>query len=96
MPADYEVITSPQCGELNGYEPPQGWPVFQVYSMPKSVCLSTSGTSSLNAGCEFPSPAWRTIKSTLTLLYQGLFPLFSKEGAGEIFTGVVSLKQHIF
>jgi ABC-type transport system involved in cytochrome c biogenesis permease subunit len=24
------VITSPQCGELNGCEPPQGWPRSQV------------------------------------------------------------------
>ena len=96
-----KVITSPQCGELNPArrdEPPQGWPVFQVYTMPRSICLYTSGTSSGNAGCGFPSPAGRTLKSTLTLLYERrvFSPLFLKEGAGEIASGVVSLKQHIF
>ena len=25
-----KVITSPQCGELNGCDPPQGWPRLYV------------------------------------------------------------------
>jgi hypothetical protein len=37
-----QAIPSPQCGELNPArrdEPPQGWPVFQVYSIPRSACV---------------------------------------------------------
>ena len=43
-----------------------------------------------------PCRAYVKIHPHPPLPKEGLFPLFSKEGAGEIFTGVVSFKQHIF
>jgi hypothetical protein len=51
--------------------------VFQVYSMPKSGYLTTSGTSSGNAGCGLPSPerheivkTYYKLSPTLTMLLE--------------------------
>jgi hypothetical protein len=43
-----------------------------------------------------PCRAHNKIHPNPPLPKEGLFPLFYKEGAGEIFTGVVSFKQYIF
>jgi multidrug efflux system membrane fusion protein len=93
-----KVITPPQCGGLDGCEPPQGWPVFQVYSMPRSVCLSTANSSSGSARCGsrlLPGAQYNPPVPSFTK--GGAFsPLFFKEGMGEIVTRRASFKHHIF
>ena len=75
-----------QCGELNGCEALQGWPVFQVYRMPSRFFYlhQARHQQMLDAN------PWLLPGAPLNP------PFFFKEGTGEIFSGVEIRKDYRF